>query len=176
MARFEIDDVMAAPVTEGGNPVAVAPLQIWQRPTPLAAGILALLVITGVGVWRSHLRRFLSGHADALVAIPGQPYPVGTNALNLVLSQDGRWLAFTGGGALGRDGQLYLRNLAEGAARPISGTVGAAFPFFSPDGQWVGFFDFAEGQLKKVSVTGGTPNHACVLRLGHGAGAGAKTG
>ena len=70
-------------------------------------------------------------------------------------------MAYAGEGALARDGQLYLRNLAEGEARLVSGTVGAAFPFFSPDGQWVGFFDFAEGQLKKVSVTGGTPITLC---------------
>jgi serine/threonine-protein kinase len=38
-------------------------------------------------------------------------------------------------------------------ARPISGTEGAVNPFFSPDGQWLGFF--ASGKLKKVSVTGG---------------------
>ena len=30
-----------------------------------------------------------------------------------------------------------------------------ATPFFSPDGEWVGFFD--DGLLKKVSVGGGTP-------------------
>jgi serine/threonine-protein kinase len=35
----------------------------------------------------------------------------------------------------------------------MSGTAGARNPFFSPDGQWVGFF--AEGKLKKVSITGG---------------------
>ncbi|MGH2626543.1 MAG: hypothetical protein ACRDHY_07835, partial [Anaerolineales bacterium] len=28
-------------------------------------------------------------------------------------------------------------------------------PFFSPDGQWIGFF--AGGRLKKIFVTGGTP-------------------
>jgi WD40-like Beta Propeller Repeat len=38
-------------------------------------------------------------------------------------------------------------------ARPIASTDGAANPFFSPDGQWLGFF--AEGKLKKVSATGG---------------------
>ena len=38
-------------------------------------------------------------------------------------------------------------------AKPIPGTEGAINPFFSPDGQWVGFF--AGGKLKKVSVSGG---------------------
>src|SRR5262249_19672434 len=38
-------------------------------------------------------------------------------------------------------------------ATPISGTENASNPFFSPDGQWVGFF--TEDNLKKVSITGG---------------------
>ena len=42
---------------------------------------------------------------------------------------------------------------------PIRGTEGADGPFFSPDGQWVGFF--AGGQLKRVSLLGGTPLTVC---------------
>ena len=38
-------------------------------------------------------------------------------------------------------------------ATPLAGTENAANPFFSPDGQWVAFFDAAK--LKKVAVTGG---------------------
>jgi serine/threonine-protein kinase len=41
----------------------------------------------------------------------------------------------------------------------IAGTEDARSPFFSPDGQWLGFF--AEGKLKKVSVSGGTPVIVC---------------
>ena len=35
----------------------------------------------------------------------------------------------------------------------VAGTEGASSPFFSPDGQWIGFF--AEGKLKKVPTEGG---------------------
>ena len=49
--------------------------------------------------------------------------------------------------------QLYLRAMDSLEARPIPGTEGAVNPFFSPDGQWLGFF--AGGKLKKVSVSGG---------------------
>ena len=41
----------------------------------------------------------------------------------------------------------------------LPGTVGASQPFFSPDGQWIGFF--AEGKLKKVAVTGGAAVTIC---------------
>ncbi|MSO21542.1 MAG: hypothetical protein EXQ56_14030, partial [Acidobacteria bacterium] len=50
--------------------------------------------------------------------------------------------------------QLYLRPLDSNEAKPIAGTEGATGPFFSPDGQWIGFF--AGGKLKKVSVNGGS--------------------
>ncbi len=49
--------------------------------------------------------------------------------------------------------QLYLRPMDSLEARPIPGTEGAVNPFFSPDGQWLGFF--AGGKLKKVPVSGG---------------------
>ena len=51
--------------------------------------------------------------------------------------------------------QLHLLRLDQKQAVPLPGTEDAVSPFFSPDGRWIGFF--ADGQLKKVAVTGGTP-------------------
>jgi Tol biopolymer transport system component len=51
--------------------------------------------------------------------------------------------------------RLYVRSLQRPEFRALAGTDSAFFPFFSPDGRWVGFF--AGGQLRKVSVDGGTP-------------------
>jgi serine/threonine-protein kinase len=48
---------------------------------------------------------------------------------------------------------LYVRRLAQLQATALAGTTGARDPFFSPDGQWLGFF--ADGKLKKISVAGG---------------------
>ena len=48
---------------------------------------------------------------------------------------------------------LHVRKLDQLQATPLSGTDGAGSAFFSPDGQWLGFF--ADRKLKKVSVTGG---------------------
>ena len=44
-------------------------------------------------------------------------------------------------------------------ARLIAGTEGALNPFFSPDGQWIGFV--AAGKLKKVSISGGAVRTLC---------------
>ena len=68
------------------------------------------------------------------------------------LSVDGRnqvYVAYRNGVT-----QLYRRSMDQLEVSPIPGTEGAEGPFFSPDGQWVGFF--ADGKLKKVSLSGGT--------------------
>ena len=51
--------------------------------------------------------------------------------------------------------QLYLRDMSQPSFRPVPGTAGAEAPFFSPDGQWVGFW--LDGQLSKVAIAGGAP-------------------
>ena len=45
--------------------------------------------------------------------------------------------------------QIWLRPVAALAARPIPGTEGGTFPFWSPDSRFIGFF--AGGKLKKVA-------------------------
>jgi len=76
-----------------------------------------------------------------------------------ILSPDGRLLAFVAReGAEGRP-LLHLRRLEQLDAAPLAETEGARDPFFSPDGEWVAFF--ADGKLKKVSVTGGAAVTLC---------------
>ena len=51
------------------------------------------------------------------------------------LSRDGRRLAYVA------DARIYLRNLDEPDAKPITGTdENPSSPFFSPDGAWVGYW------------------------------------
>ena len=73
------------------------------------------------------------------------------DSTSLALSPDGRELVYIGR----RDGvdQLYHRSFDRDEARPLPGTEGATGPFFSPDGQWVGFF--SGGALRKVLLAGG---------------------
>jgi serine/threonine-protein kinase len=69
----------------------------------------------------------------------------------LAFSPDGTHLVYVA--RQGGRRQLYLRTMDSLEAKPIAGTEGATEPFFSPDGQWAGFF--ADGKLKKTSVSGG---------------------
>ena len=91
--------------------------------------------------------------------------PAGTIFGTVALSPDGRHLAFT---ATGGDGKtmLWVRALQSITAVNLPGTEDASFPFWSPDGQWIGFF--AEGRLKKTSAAGGTPQIICDAAAGRG--------
>jgi serine/threonine-protein kinase len=54
---------------------------------------------------------------------------------------------------------LMLHELNGFDSRVLPGTEGATAPFFSTDGQWVGFY--ADEKMKKVSVAGGHPSVIC---------------
>ena len=71
------------------------------------------------------------------------------------VSPDGERIAFTASAALNAPGQLFVRPLSATAATPLSISGGAFFPFWSPDGRQVAFFN-ATG-LQKVDVGGGPP-------------------
>lgn len=63
--------------------------------------------------------------------------------------------------------RLHTRLLDQNRVTPLPGTENAYSPFFSPDGQWIGFF--ADGKLKKVSVDGDASVSLCDAPSGRGA-------
>jgi serine/threonine-protein kinase len=80
--------------------------------------------------------------------------PVASGTL-VALSPDGRTLVYRArdeGGVW----RLYRRTLDVLDATPISGTEGSYSPFFSPDGQWVGFTAI-DNTVMKVPLAGGRP-------------------
>ncbi|MGI8783342.1 MAG: protein kinase domain-containing protein [Acidobacteriota bacterium] len=90
----------------------------------------------------------------------------------LALSPDGRRLAFVGASE-GRT-LLWLRTLDSVKAQPLAGTDGASLPFWSPDSRFIGFF--ANGKLKKVEFSGGSPQTLCDVTFEPRGGAWSKEG
>ena len=87
-------------------------------------------------------------------------------AAPLAISPDGRAVVYGADNA--GTTQLYLRRLDEFDSRVLTGTEGAQYPFFSPDGESIGFF--ARGRLLRLSFAGGAPVPLCdVPVVGHGA-------
>ncbi len=79
---------------------------------------------------------------------------IGFYGVALAIARDGSRMAF-----VTRSGtnvtRLLVRERDDLQPRLLAGTDGADGPFFSPDGQWIGYF--AVGKLYKVPAAGGTP-------------------
>jgi len=81
-----------------------------------------------------------------LQAISTQPFAI---------SPDGGTLAYLGPTGPQQPPQIWVRRLDQLEGRPLPGTEGALSPFFSPDGQNIGFFTGAPGSLRTVATGGG---------------------
>jgi len=77
------------------------------------------------------------------------------------VSPDGRRLVFRS------DDRLWLRSLDSTEAKPLAGTEGAAYHFWSPDSQSIAFF--GDEKLRKVSLAGGPAQTVCDSRFSVGA-------
>jgi serine/threonine-protein kinase len=166
-ARIALQDWLENPETETTAPAA-AP-RGWRRWLPwgiaAAAAVVAVVltwaVLRGSGSTSSEpVRRFRVSLTDqALHTAAGS---------SLALSPGGEFLAYvTSNGA---ERTLFLRrmDLFDGA-QVVSGTNFAApyQPFFSPNGEWLGYVTPRE--LKKVSVSGGAPVTLAEVELSRGA-------
>ena len=82
------------------------------------------------------------------------------------ISPDGATIVFS---AVDEDGNrlLWVRRVQDAAARPLQGTEGAGYPFWSPDSRHIGFFT-SDGKLREIDSTGGPPVTICAASNGKG--------
>jgi len=137
--------------SQTGTPAQAAPLGSWLRYLPWAAVIAALaaaLVWTYVRAPEPPrtMRSFLPPPPDVGFDFTGD------FSGPPVLNNDGTAIAFSARTLKDRD-SLWVQNLSELTAKKLEGTEGAAFPFWSADGKFLGFF--ADGHLKKIAAAGG---------------------
>jgi len=158
--RIEITLALYEPATVlpiGVGGAAQAPL--WRSVIPWIITAV-VIVLAGVGFWT--MTRPTPEPLSKFVITPPTTAPVRSlrgGGNELAISPDGRRIVYlaTPPGVL----QLYVRSLDEFSATPIAGTEPAGpNPFFSPDGESLAFFT-NDGQLKKVSLIGGTPITLC---------------
>jgi len=151
-ARISLDEVLSgAPegtLSLAGVSGVASRWRLW-----IVAGLAALLILialAGYVGWYLKPTPAKPVTRTVITLPPGQRLAVSDQPA-LALSPDGSKLAYvarTQGGTL----QIYLRAMDDMEARPIPSTEGAVEPFFSSDGQWLGFF--AGGKLKKISING----------------------
>ncbi len=131
-------------------------------PALVATGVIAA-ILSGFAVWSLIETRessapqpsrwlFEPPNDGRFMALNGEgpwlPYPP------MAVSEDGTLLAYAA--AIGDEPvHLWLRNIDGLEVRQVPGTEGAELPFFSSEGDWLGFW--AGGELQKVRLEGGRP-------------------
>jgi eukaryotic-like serine/threonine-protein kinase len=123
----------------------------WTLVVALALTSAALVALGGIGYFRP---RSEPAESEMRLQIATPSTLEVTSDLwsdtSFSLSPDGRKLVY------GAQNQLWLRPLDAETAQPLPGTngaLGAIPPFWSPDGQSIGFF--AGGQLKRIDIAAG---------------------
>ncbi len=130
-------------------------LTVWRPVATTAVVALVLLAVGGLITWNV---------IRSTVALPGQ-----VTRMSIVFPEahvrmvnESRGFAVSPSGShvvYEANRELYLRALDRFDAQLVPGTEGTdpTSPFFSPDGQWIGFYSYRDDALQKIPVSGGTP-------------------
>ncbi len=156
-AQIEIQEALAAPAIMAALTTAPA-RRGWRERAAWAAALVFIVTTIAFAI-------------GFVLRAPKPPQPmrlsaeIGVDAslyiefgASTILSPDGTRLALVATGSDQKQ-RIYIRSLDQLQAAVLSGTENARDPFFSPDGQWIGFF--ADSKLKKISVQGGAAATLC---------------
>ncbi|MBL7960815.1 serine/threonine-protein kinase [bacterium] len=125
------------------------------RPAPwLLIGVVAvLMLLIGYGI------SFFTKSPDAALPVIRASIDIPTGLQyndnvggNSFISPDGSKVVFAASDSLSHKG-LWVLSLKSNEAKALAGTETAQYPFWSPDGRWIGFF--ADGKVKTIDAGGG---------------------
>jgi serine/threonine protein kinase len=149
---------IAATTTRSRQDAGPAPQRTTQRAI-LAAAVGAIVFgAVALGNRTGHD----GGSSASLVALAVPPPPGSgftptdgsVQSPQLAVSPDGHLIAFVASGADGVP-QIWIRPIDSTEGRPVPGTEGATYPFWSASSRSIGFF--ADGSLKRVDLDGAPP-------------------
>jgi Tol biopolymer transport system component len=164
--RLDIEQALKEPVDTIGIaqlPVESVKRPLWKRAIPIVIAAFVAGVIATFAPWNlkqsppKTVTRFpLILPQDQSFSRTGRPF--------LAISPDGSKVVYVA------NNKLFLRQMADMEARPIPGADGdVANPFFSPDGQSIGFWSARDSTMKKIAISGGAAVTICKTDIPFGA-------
>ena len=140
--RIELDDAEAGrPQTDSASPTT-------SRAGERAAWALLVALAAAVAAVATPMFRKAPAPAEIRFNLLF-PRGVAADSAQLAISPDGQQIVVAPSFPQ-QPSSLWLRPLASTSERLLTGTEGASFPFWSPDGQSIGFF--ADQKLKRLDV------------------------
>ena len=179
--RFALEDMAGS----GDQPAASTPGVIhldrstaWRRIGILSAAAIVvaavvLIAAAGLGGWNRRIPSEPSRPVRFTITLPPGQRLAGLSRPSVALSADASQLAYVATTQGEEARQIYLWSMERAEARPVPGTEGATNPFFSPDGQWLGFYS-RDTVLTKVPVRGGVAQPLTNVSIPSGASWGAQ--
>ena len=158
-ARVEIQEAVTAPLTGDVAAVPAAPHAVgWRQALTLV--LVTLIVgsfVTGVAVWIV-MRQGPSTPVRFTVAPDGdRAVTINVASPDVALSPGGDAIAYTTRGTSMAATQLHVRQLDQLLSATLVTEGSLRGPFFSSDGEWVGFSDSGSLELKRIDRGGGQP-------------------
>ena len=166
--KLELQWIASEKPTADKSSTAVAPVLPAPARRPLAwmAAVIAGLLLGAMAGFQLHqpapaasIRTVINPPEKAHINLTGD------NAGPPVVSPDGSSMAFAAAGADGKT-TIWVRPTNSLDARPLPDTGGAIFPFWSFDSRSLAFF--ADGKLKIVEISGGSPQIIADAPFGRG--------
>jgi eukaryotic-like serine/threonine-protein kinase len=146
-ARFDLDEPSAAEGVRNNRAVAERARSTWL----VLGTLLVVAAVAAMLAWQLKPPAPLPVTRVSHVLDDEQPFADLARPL-VAIAPDGATIVYAG------PGNLYRKQLNDWEATAIAGTDGSpTTPFFSPDGQTLGYWDRATRQLRKVAIAGGTP-------------------
>jgi eukaryotic-like serine/threonine-protein kinase len=151
--RLALEGAFETTVSGSTAPV-VRPKPAWRRSLPYALTALAAVVASAIVAWNLWPTSTPPATVRFVYDLLANQRFRGVGRRVMAVSADGRRLVYN------TTSGLYVRSFGTLDARLVPGTEPASTsPFFSPDGNWVGYFE--NGQLKRLGLDGGAPIVIC---------------
>jgi serine/threonine protein kinase len=131
----------------------------------IGAALLTSVLLGGLAVHFSSTTQPPQPVALAILPSPGVTFNFSGLYGPPAISPDGTRVVVVGSDS-SRNRMLSLRSIDHTTLMPLSGTAGASYPFWSPDGKQIGFF--TSNTLKIVDVAGRSVLDLCAIEEGRG--------
>jgi eukaryotic-like serine/threonine-protein kinase len=157
VASFVLDDPGVLTRTSPAASAGQTQRSPWRDRAVIGLGAL-ILGAAATAAWFWYSRQPVPSPLSrlAITTSSATAFRPADNDRELAISPDGQRVAYVGGG-----GTVFVRSLDRLEPAALNGLGLPRGLFFSPDGQWIGFFD--SGILKKVAVAGGAAVTLCRL-------------
>jgi serine/threonine-protein kinase len=163
--RLALDGAFETPALQAGPLAAPASKgAAWRQVLPWALASLVIGSVVAILLAPQFSTQLAPSISRFVITTPPDA-PARPGIFNgVAISPDGSRIVYRTAAHEGDSpGVLYLRDVGRVEAEPLRGAQAAAGPFFSPDGEWVGYADVGDQTLKRMSVLGGTPLTICPL-------------